>query len=267
MCFLGCNLSILMVVSPAKSLDYESELALTRHTLPDYASDARELVDQLRTFTPARLSQLMDISDALAQLNVARYEAFSDTFTFENARQALLAFNGDVYEGLNAGTLDDDGLDYAQQHLRILSGLYGLLRPLDLMQPYRLEMGTRLANARGKDLYAFWKATIAPALNALLKASDAVLVNLASEEYFKSVDRKQLLAPVITPVFEDFKGGQFKVISFFAKRARGLMVRYAIDHRINDVQQLKSFDSEGYAFVPQASNDTTWVFRREGAFA
>lgn len=251
-----------MVLSPAKSLDYESPLTVSRHTLPDHAQAARELVDILRQYTPAEVGSLMDISDALSQLNVARYEAFSDTFTFDNARQALLAFNGDVYEGLNAATLDKQGLDYAQKHLRILSGLYGLLRPLDLMQPYRLEMGTRLPNARGKDLYAFWKGVIAPALNELLGKRGSVLVNLASEEYFKSVDVKQLSAPVITPVFEDFKGGKYKIISFFAKRARGLMARYAIDHRVSDVEALKGFDSEGYAFVPDASDGNTWVFRR-----
>lgn len=253
-----------MVLSPAKSLDYESPLSLARHTLPDHVPAARELVDGLRRYTPAQISQLMDISDALAQLNVARYESFSDTFTKDNARQALLAFNGDVYEGLDARSLDAKGLDYAQKHLRILSGLYGILRPLDLMQPYRLEMGTRLPNARGKDLYAYWKGVIAPDLNALLKKRDDVLVNLASEEYFKSVDLKQLKAPVITPVFEDFKSGKYKIISFFAKRARGLMARYAIDRRITDVQALKDFDREGYAFAPDASTATHWVFRRQG---
>lgn len=253
-----------MVLSPAKSLDYESPLRVSRHTLPDHVPAARELVDQLRAYTPAQISELMDISDSLAQLNVARYESFSDTFTSGNARQALLAFNGDVYEGLDARNLDAKGLDYAQKHLRILSGLYGVLRPLDLMQPYRLEMGTRLPNARGKDLYAYWKGVIAPTLNNAVKDADTVLVNLASDEYFRSVDLKQLRFPVITPVFEDFKNGKYKIISFFAKRARGLMARHAIDHRITDVQQLKSFDREGYAFAPEVSTDTTWVFRREG---
>jgi cytoplasmic iron level regulating protein YaaA (DUF328/UPF0246 family) len=253
-----------MVLSPAKSLDYESALAVSRHTLPDHVPAARELVDILRGFTPARVSELMDISDALAQLNVARYESFSDTFTSDNARQALLAFNGDVYEGLDARSLDAKGLDYAQKHLRILSGLYGVLRPLDLMQPYRLEMGTRLANTRGKDLYAFWKGVIAPALSALLDKRGSVLVNLASEEYFKAVDVKQLQVPVITPVFEDLKAGKYKIISFYAKRARGLMARYAIDNRVSDADSLKAFDREGYAFVPDASTDTTWVFRRDG---
>lgn len=253
-----------MVLSPAKSLDYESELAVSRHTLPDHVPAARELVDILRAYTPAQVSGLMDISDALAQLNVARYESFSDTFTTTNARQALLAFNGDVYEGLDARTLDTPGLDYAQKHLRILSGLYGILRPLDLMQPYRLEMGTRLPNARGKDLYAFWKGVIAPELNTLLDKRGSVLVNLASEEYFKAVDTKQLKVPVITPVFEDLKAGKYKIISFYAKRARGLMARHAIDNRISNADDLKAFDREGYAFVPAASTDTTWVFRRDG---
>lgn len=253
-----------MVLSPAKSLDYESVLSVRQHSLPDYIPAARGLVEQLRAYTPAQLSELMDISDALAQLNVARFESFSDTFTPANARQALLAFNGDVYEGLDARSLDAPSLAFAQQHLRILSGLYGILRPLDLMQPYRLEMGTRLANPRGKDLYAYWKDTIAPALNALLAQPDDVLVNLASDEYFRSVDRKQLKVRVVTPVFEDWKAGRYKIISFYAKRARGLMARYAIDHRITAVEQLQSFDREGYSFAPDASNGDTWVFRRKG---
>jgi cytoplasmic iron level regulating protein YaaA (DUF328/UPF0246 family) len=255
--------SILLVLSPAKSLDYETPPTVSAHTLPDYVPQALELIGQLRQFTPVQVARLMDISDALAALNVARYEAFSEVFTPANAKQALLAFNGDVYEGLDAGTLDSQALDYAQQHVRILSGLYGLLRPLDLMQPYRLEMGTRLSNAKGKDLYAFWKPVIADHLNDLLPHSGDVLVNLASEEYFKSVDTKRLSKPVITPVFEDFKGDRFKIISFYAKRARGLMARYSIDHRISDVQALKSFDSEGYAYCAQASTDHTWVFRRQ----
>lgn len=255
-------MSILLVLSPAKSLDYETPPTVPAHTLPDYVPQAMELIQRLRQFTPAEVSRLMDVSEALATLNVARYQAFSSQFTPENAKQAILAFNGDVYEGLDARSLSPQALEFAQQHVRILSGLYGLLRPLDLMQPYRLEMGTRLPNAKGKDLYAFWRPVIADQLNALLAAEGDVLINLASEEYFKSVDPKRLLVPVITPVFEDEKAGKFKVISFFAKRARGLMARYIIDHRIDDVQALQAFDAEGYAFAPEASTATTWVFRR-----
>jgi uncharacterized protein len=180
----------------------------------------------------------------------------------------VLAFNGDVYEGLDARSLSGADLDYAQQHVRVLSGLYGLLRPLDLLQPYRLEMGTRFENARGKDLYAFWGERITQALNAQIDHNVArtngarVLVNCASNEYFKSVKPKKLAAPVITPVFEDWKGGRYKVISFHAKRARGLMARYAVEHRISEPEALKGFDTEGYAFDADASNDATWVFRR-----
>lgn len=206
----------------------------------------------------------MELSDTLAALNVARYGAWKTPFTAKNARPAVLAFNGDVYEGLEAGTLDRAGLDWAQDHLRILSGLYGVLRPLDLMQPYRLEMGTRLPNARGKDLYAFWQGRLAESLAEELAAhASPVLVNLASEEYFKAVPLKVLAHRVIQPVFQERKGTQWKVVSFHAKRARGLMARYAIEHRVDDPEALKAFDREGYAFAPASSDENTWVFRRQ----
>ncbi|GAA3991839.1 peroxide stress protein YaaA [Comamonas faecalis] len=260
---------MLFVLSPAKSLDYDSPIdAALPHTLPQYAAQAGELVEVLREKSPQDVASLMSISDALAALNVARYAAWSPSFTPANARQAVLAFNGDVYEGLQAATLSARDLDWAQQHLLILSGLYGVLRPLDLMQPYRLEMGTRLATAHGANLYQFWGGRIAEHIDALLHADghkgDPVLVNLASQEYFKSVDRKTLRARVVECVFEDFKGSGYKIISFYAKRARGLMARWAITERVRHVQQLQRFDLDGYAFAPSASSADRLVFRRGG---
>lgn len=260
--------SMIIVLSPAKSLDYETPPHVSKHTIPDFVDDAAELIGGLRRLSPQQIASLMDISDPLAQLNFQRYADWSPRFSQHNAKQAVLAFNGDVYEGFDARTLSAADLDYAQHHVRVLSGLYGLLRPLDLLQPYRLEMGTPFANARGKDLYAFWGERITQALNAQLKrarGASRVLVNCASNEYFRSVKPKLLEAPVVTTVFEDWKGGQYKVISFHAKRARGLMARFAVEHRIAEPAGLKDFDSEGYAFDAGASNDATYVFRRRVA--
>ncbi len=259
---------MLITISPAKSLDFESPLpaALSAlpHTQPDFLDHSAALIDILRERSPAEISRLMDISDQLAVLNVTRYAEWSPPFSEANARRAALAFNGDVYEGLAAPMLSAEALAWAQQHLRILSGLYGVLRPLDLMQAYRLEMGTRLANARGKDLYAFWGDTITEALNASLAEQDAdIVLNLASEEYFKSVRPARLKARIVTPVFQEWKGGAYKIISFYAKRARGLMSRYVILNRIEDVEQLKAFDVEGYAFDAAASSADQWYFRRK----
>ena len=257
---------MILVLSPAKTLDYESPVVANKHTLPDFIPRSAELISVLREMSPAKIGSLMSISDPLAQLNVARFVGWRKTFTDANARQAVLAFNGDVYDGLDARSLNQRQLDWAQKHLRILSGLYGLLRPLDLMQPYRLEMGTRLPTQRGKDLYAFWGSEITQALNAALADSKAkALVNLASEEYFKSVKPAELNVPVITPVFEDWKNGKYKIISFFAKRARGLMARYAIEHKITKPEGLKAFDSDGYAFDASVSDEASWVFRRRNA--
>ncbi|HTH77157.1 MAG TPA: peroxide stress protein YaaA [Trinickia sp.] len=256
---------MIIVLSPAKSLDYETPPHVSKHTIPDFADDAAQLIDVLRRYSPPQLASLMDISDALAHLNFQRYADWSPKFGADNAKQAVLAFNGDVYEGFDAKSLSAADLDYAQRHVRVLSGLYGVLRPLDLLQPYRLEMGTRLPNPRGKDLYAFWGERITDALNAQLrraKGSSRVVVNCASTEYFKSVRPKRLDAPIVTPVFEDWKGGRYKIISFHAKRARGLMARFAVEHRIGSPEQLKDFAVEGYAFDPAASNDATFVFRR-----
>ncbi|MDR5750963.1 MULTISPECIES: peroxide stress protein YaaA [unclassified Caballeronia] len=255
---------MIIVLSPAKSLDYETPPHVRKHTLPEFIDDAAELIDGLRKLSPQQIGTMMHISDPLAHLNFQRYADWSTRFTADNAKQAMLAFNGDVYEGFAAKTLSASDLDYAQHHVRVLSGLYGVLRPLDLLQPYRLEMGTKFANARGRDLYAFWGERITTALNAQLKKQRGarVLINCASEEYFKSVKPKLLDAPVISPVFEDWKGGRYKIISFHAKRARGMMARYAVENRIDEPEALKAFDSEGYAFDPKASNDETYVFRR-----
>jgi cytoplasmic iron level regulating protein YaaA (DUF328/UPF0246 family) len=205
----------------------------------------------------------MDLSNNLAALNVARYEAWRPQFTAKNSKQAVLAFNGDVYEGLDAKSLKPKDLEWAQEHVCILSGLYGVLRPLDWMQPYRLEMGTALTNLRGKNLYQFWGSSIAQYLNAqLTKDKTPVVVNLASQEYFKAVDQKVLKARVIECVFEEYKGGKYKVVSFFAKRARGLLARYAIQKHIQNPEKLKDFDLEGYAYAASESGANRWVFRR-----
>lgn len=258
---------MLIVISPAKSLDYQYPAPVHHHTQAAFLDQSEALIDILRKKTPAELAQLMNISDALAVLNVTRYAEWSRPFTCKNAKQALFAFNGEVYEGLNALTLNAKQIDFAQKHLRILSGLYGVLRPLDLMQAYRLEMGSRLANTAGKDLYAFWGDTISQFLNAELagQGGSPVLLNLASEEYFKAVRPKNIAARVLTPVFEERKGASYKIVSFYAKRARGLMVRYVIEQGISDVEALKNFDMEGYAFFPASSDTDRWVFRRSAA--
>ena len=254
---------MLFVLSPAKTLDYDTPPATSRHTLPDFTERASELISVLKEKSAAEIASLMAISDPLAALNVARYAAWSQRFSTDNAKQAVLAFNGDVYEGLDAPSLSEKQLDYLQDHLRILSGLYGVLRPLDWMQPYRLEMGTRLANARGKDLYAFWGDLVTDALNSVIEQQGfSVLINLASEEYFRVVQRQRLQVPIITPVFEDWKNGAYKVISFHAKRARGMMMRHAAEHGIAQPERLKDFDGGGYRYDEQASTGQVWRFRR-----
>ena len=255
---------MLFLLSPAKSLDFETPAPGVAHTQPQFVPQAQALIDILRELSPQDVAELMDLSDALSGMNVARYQAWSPKFTAKNAKQAVLAFNGDVYEGLDAKSLSPDDLAWAQDHVAILSGLYGVLRPLDYMQPYRLEMGTKLANPQGKDLYKFWGSQIANYLNQQLsKQEQAVIVNLASQEYFKSVDRKALKARVIECVFEDHKAGKYKIISFLAKRARGLMARYAVLQRVTQVEQLKKFNLEGYAFEASASEPDRLVFRRK----
>ncbi|MBN7770098.1 peroxide stress protein YaaA [Marinobacter daepoensis] len=254
---------MLMIISPAKTLDYESPLATETHTQPDFLDDACELIDQLKELEPHQISNLMSISDKLGQLNAERFQSWCTPFTADNARQAVLAFKGDVYTGLNAESFSEEDFAFAQNHLRILSGLYGLLKPLDLMQPYRLEMGTRFGNTRGKDLYAFWGTRITETLNHRLANDDKVLVNLASNEYFKSVQKKQLDARLITPQFKDWKNGQYKIISFYAKKARGLMCRYAIQNRITQADDLKGFNLDGYYFSEDQSDSNNWIFLRD----
>ncbi|QNA88896.1 peroxide stress protein YaaA [Massilia sp. Dwa41.01b] len=253
---------MLIVLSPAKSLDLDTPSPTTQHTLPDFVDRAAQLIGVLRDLSPGQVGDLMHISDQLASLNVARYASW--TRDHDDGYQAAMAFNGDVYAGLDARSLRPEAVAFAQRHLRILSGLYGLLRPLDLIHPYRLEMGTKLTNPGGKDLYTFWGETITAALNAeLARLGSSALVNLASEEYFKAVKPKLLNVPVVTPVFEDWKNGKYKIISFYAKRARGMMARYAIENGILEVEALKAFDVDGYAFVPEASSGRSWMFRRK----
>ncbi|MFC3684196.1 peroxide stress protein YaaA [Hydrogenophaga luteola] len=255
---------MLFVISPAKALDYETPAHVKTFTQPLFVEQASELIDVLREKSPQQVAELMDLSDQLAGLNAARYQAWSPKFTAKNSKQAVLAFDGDVYGGLDAKTLNEDELDWLQQHLCILSGLYGVLRPLDRMQPYRLEMGTRLKTDKGSNLYRFWGSQIADYLNSRARADKSpVLVNLASEEYFKAVDLKALQPRVVNCVFEEKKGANYKIVSFFAKRARGLMVRYALQHRASTPEQLKGFDLEGYRFAPAASEPDRFVFRRD----
>ena len=255
---------MLFLLSPAKSLDYDTPAGDVPHTQPLFTKQSAELIAILRDYTPPQISELMDLSDALAGLNVARYQAWSPKFTARNSKQAVLAFNGDVYDGLDAKSLKAEDLAWAQEHVCILSGLYGVLRPLDWMQPYRLEMGTTLDNPRGRNLYKFWGPQIADYLNERQAGVKApVVVNLASQEYFKAVDTKVLKARVIECVFEDWKGGQYKVISFFAKKARGLMARYAISKRLSTPKQLEKFNLHGYAYDAKASEPDRLVFRRK----
>ncbi len=255
---------MIIVLSPAKSLNFATTQTPIEATQPVFLEQSQLLVGELRKLSPQALAELMGVSEPLALLNVARYADWTQPFTPDNAKQALLAFNGDVYEGLDAATLSPVGLKFAQGHLRILSGLYGVLRPLDLMQAYRLEMGTRLGNSRGKDLYAFWGERIVDVLNeALAESQSTALVNLASQEYFKSIKVKKLKVPVIQPVFEDWSAGKYKVVSFYAKRARGLMARFAIDKQLKKTDGLKKFSAEGYAFDARASDATNWIFRRK----
>lgn len=255
---------MLVVISPAKTLDYETPATISRHSLPNYLDDSAELIKELRQLSPPEVSDLMGISAKLGDLNFGRYLNWQPGFTPENAKQSVLAFKGDVYTGLDAESLSGGQLNWAQNHLRILSGLYGLLRPLDLMQPYRLEMGTKLENKRGNNLYEFWGEKITEGLNQELKAENfQVLINLASNEYFKSVKPQSLNAEVITPVFKDWKNDKYKIISFFAKKARGLMSRYIIENQIEDPEQLKQFNIDGYSFNSAMSSAREWVFTRE----
>ncbi|RLM28195.1 hypothetical protein BIY29_00635 [Brenneria alni] len=254
---------MLIIISPAKTLDYTSPLATQRFTQPELLDYSSQLISICKKLTPAQISSLMGISDKLGSLNAVRFNEWHPDFTPDNARQALLAFKGDVYTGLAAENFSEEDFDFAQQHLRMLSGLYGVLRPLDLMQPYRLEMGTKLDNKAGKDLYSFWGDIITATLNqAISEQGDDILVNLASDEYFKAVKPKKLNARLIKPVFLDEKNGKFKIISFYAKKARGLMSRFIIKNRLTQPEQLKDFDLEGYFFAEAESSVHELVFKR-----
>lgn len=255
---------MLMVISPAKTLDYTTAPVISEYTQPQFLEHSQVLIEQLKQLSPQDIAQLMKLSDKLAGLNAARFAQWATPFNPQNAKQAILAFKGDVYTGLDAESFSADDFAFAQQHLRMLSGLYGLLRPLDLMQAYRLEMGTKLENTRGKNLYEFWAEHITEWLNQALAAQgDDILLNLASNEYFSAVKPKKLNGRIIDTEFKDQKNGQYKIISFYAKKARGLMARYVINHRISRVEQLKNFDSEGYYFSEQDSTANKLVFLRD----
>jgi len=254
---------MLIVISPAKKLDMDNRPLISTHSQPELLQHAQLLTDALREKDSFDIAELMKLSMKLADLNVARYQAWQAPFTLTNAKQALWAFRGDVYQGMDADTFSEDDANFAQAHLRILSGLYGLLRPFDLMQAYRLEMGTKFNNARGRDLYAFWGDIITMNLNtALAIQGDNILINLASQEYFKSVRSAKLNAEIITPIFKEHKNGQYKVIAIYAKRARGLMSRYIIQHRLSSPDQLRNFDSGGYSWNAELSDSKQLVFTR-----
>lgn len=255
---------MLIVISPAKTLDYETAAKTKVFTTPDYLDRSQQLINRLKNFSSLDLSELMSVSSKIADLNFDRYASWKKPFTQKNAKQAILAFKGDVYTGLNAETFKADDFKFAQNHLRVLSGLYGLLRPLDLMQPYRLEMGTKLKTDAGKNLYEFWGLDITEGLNKQLKKIKSdILINLASNEYFKSVKPKSLNAEIITPQFKELKNGEYKMIGIFAKKARGLLSRYIIQNKLNDAEDLKLFNEDGYRFNKKLSTGNNWVFTRK----
>ena len=255
---------MLTVISPAKSLDFESPAPKGKATQPRFLSESQQIIEQIKQLAPQDVASLMKLSEKLALLNYDRFQAFKTPFTKSNARSCIYAFKGDVYQGFDADTLEADDLAFAQQHLRILSGLYGVLRPLDLMQAYRLEMGTKFNSSLGKNLYEFWGDKLNQSISKELKKSDSpVLINLASNEYFKAVKAKQLDYEIITPVFKDFKNDQYKIISFFAKKARGLMSRYIVQNRIDEPEALKDFSVAGYRFSKKLSNSSEFVFTRK----
>jgi len=253
---------MLTVISPAKKLDYSGTVETQAHTQPELLSHSKELLKGLKTLSPQDVCALMGLSDKLGALNYERFQEWRTPFNQSNARQAVLAFKGDVYQGLDAQSMSASELSWAQDNLRILSGLYGLLRPLDLMQPYRLEMGTKFSNSRGSDLYKFWGNIITDEINKVLTGKAPVLLNLASNEYFKSVQIKNINGQVITPQFMDKKGDKYKIISFFAKKARGLMSAYIIKNKITDVEKIKGFDADGYCYSAAMSEGDKWVFTR-----
>ncbi len=255
---------MLAIISPAKTLDYKSPVPTRKHTEPAFLAESGELIDTLRQLAPPDIADLMGISSQLAELNADRYATWRPPFTRQNARQAILAFKGDVYLGLDAYGYTERDFSWAQKHVRILSGLYGLLKPLDLMQPYRLEMGTKLRTGRGSNLYEFWGDKVTDALNAAIAAQQQpLLVNLASNEYFGVLDAARIDARIITPTFRDLKNGRYKFVSFFAKKARGLMTSYIVKHRVATLKALQAFDWHGYRFSKEQSRGDDWVFLRD----
>ncbi|ASX25643.1 peroxide stress protein YaaA [Candidatus Williamhamiltonella defendens] len=257
---------MLILLSPAKTLDYESPLATHQYTQPELLSQSSLLIDLCRNLRPEQIRQFMSISDKLAHLNAKRFKEWTPDFNLQNARQAILAFKGDVYEGLQAQNFTLSEFDFAQRHVRILSGLYGVLRPLDLMQPYRLEMSTKLTNPKGNDLYAFWQDTLTDKIHQALKdQGDNIVINLASQEYFKALKPQKWPAHIFKPIFLDEKNGKYKMISFYAKKARGMMSRFIIENQLTDKEKLRDFDSAGYQFDPHLSSETDWVFKRSEA--
>ncbi len=254
---------MLIIISPAKTLDFETAPITKVHTQPEFLKESRQLVSQLKELTPAEVSSLMKISDKLGVLNFLRFNEWKTPFTLNNAKQALLAFKGDVYTGINADSFSRRDLNFAQKHLRILSGLYGILKPLDLIQAYRLEIGSKFRNRKGNDLYEFWESKLTDQINQDIKASKSkYLINLASNEYFKSLHADAINAEIIVPVFKDYKNGKYKIITFYAKKARGLMSAYIIKNRLKNPEDIKAFNVDGYKFCKSASNSTNWVFQR-----
>ncbi len=254
---------MLMLISPAKTLDFTTPAQTTIHSQPQFLPQSQQLINCVKKLSVEDIASLMKISEKLSILNFERFHDWHTPFTLDNAKQAILAFKGDVYTGLDAATLDEKSLVWANEHLVILSGLYGFLKPLDLMQAYRLEMGTKLANSKGKNLYEFWGEIITRSINTQLEQETTpVLVNLASNEYYNVIQPQSVAARIVTPIFKDEKNGKYKIISFYAKKARGLMVRWAIDNRVTDVNELKKFDTDGYYFSEQDSTKNDWVFKR-----
>lgn len=254
---------MIAIISPAKTLDFKSKEQTEKYTQPDFLKESEVLIKELRKYKPKELVELMSINSDLANLNFERFLNWGIPFNLENSKQALLAFKGQVYVGLDAKSLDANDLGFAQDHLRIISGLYGILRPLDLMQAYRLEMGTPLKNPEGKNLYEFWRNKITDTINKELKGhKHKVIINLASNEYFKAIKSKLVDGDIITPVFKEEKGNDFKVITVYAKTARGLMSRFIIQNRIEKPEGIKAFDADGYLFSKDMSTDKEWVFIR-----
>jgi len=255
---------MLLLISPAKTLDFDTDAIIEQYSQPDFLAESAELIDQLKILSPSDISSLMSISEKLGILNSNRFMQWQLPFTPENSKQALLAFKGDVYEGINANSFSSEDLNWANQHLRILSGLYGLLKPLDLIQAYRLEMGTRFANQGGKNLYEFWANKITDKINDELPThKNGCIINLASNEYFKSVKPKLLNGEIITPVFKDWKNDKYKIISFYAKKARGMMSAYIIKNRLENPAEIKQFNTAGYAYSAEESTINNWVFLRK----